>query len=58
MSETFNIRVDTDKACEEDENVDPANIEPDSLTEDDLSRVFDLDEIMEVRQIVCKSFSD
>jgi hypothetical protein len=54
----LNTHIDADIACEEDENPDPAKDEPDSLTAEDLLSVFDLAEIMNVNQVVCKSFSD
>ncbi len=58
MPKSLNTHIDADIACEEDENPGSARYEPDSLTAEGLSPVFNQAETMKVSQVVCKSFSD
>ncbi|WP_155889605.1 hypothetical protein [Siccibacter turicensis] len=58
MLKNLDACTGVDRVCEANESADPAKIEPDSLTAEVLSSVFDIADITIVNQAVGKSFSD
>ncbi|YCI82975.1 type VI secretion system baseplate subunit TssF [Enterobacteriaceae bacterium] len=58
MPKSFNTHIDAEIVCEEEKKPGSAQVEPDSLTAEVLSSVFDIADITIVNQAVGKSFSD